>query len=262
MEVKEIQFYEDTLLGVMDEDGQVWLAVKKTCLDLGLSEGQARKQVENIQKEKLLKSNCRSLAIVQKEGNRDVSRDQIFIKEQVVTLWLAKITLTDRMEEEQPEAYNKLIRYQMEAQKVLHEHFMGTEEKKQEFYDKMGISGQIAKLQDIVKVQGVQINNMESMIEKQLEIFEQTKTRLDKVMSNMTLTTVQQNKIHRLAKDRVGFLLGGAHSQEYKDNSRMYFINLWNGLKARFECGSHWQDLNPAAYDGAVKYVQKWSYSE
>jgi hypothetical protein len=123
-------------------------------------------------------------------------------------------------------------------------------------------SMEVLALQKHLDVMFVQINNMESMIEKQLEIFEQTKTQLDKVMSNMTLTTVQQNKIHRLAKDRVSFLLGGAHSPEYKSNSRMYFINLWNGLKARFECGSHWQDLNPAAYDGAVKYVQKWSYSE
>lgn len=41
MEVKEIKFYDDSLLGVRDEKGIVWLAVKKTCIDIGLSEGQA-----------------------------------------------------------------------------------------------------------------------------------------------------------------------------------------------------------------------------
>ena len=68
-EVKEIPFNGSTLLGIKDERGEIWLAVKKACLDIGLSEGQARKQVENIQKEKVLKMNCRQIAIVQKEGN-------------------------------------------------------------------------------------------------------------------------------------------------------------------------------------------------
>ena len=123
-------------------------------------------------------------------------------------------------------------------------------------------SNEVLALRKDLSIVFAQVNNMESMIEKQLELYEQTKAQLDKVMSNMTLTTVQQNKIHQLAKDRVNHLLGGAHSTEYKENARTYFINLWNGLKARFECGSHWQDLNPACYDDAITYVQKWSYIE
>lgn len=96
-ELKEIEFYGNTLLGVRDERGQVWLAVKKACLDIGLSEGQARRQVENIQEEEPLKSNCCKFAIVQMEGNREVGREQLFLHEKVVTLWLAKISLTPAM---------------------------------------------------------------------------------------------------------------------------------------------------------------------
>lgn len=81
-----------------------------------------------------------------------------------------------------------------------------------------------------------------------------------KAVGNMTLSTVQQGKIHKYAKDRIGYLLGGAHSKEYKENARKYFINLWNGLKATFECGSRWQDLNPANYDDAVRYINEWEY--
>ena len=123
-------------------------------------------------------------------------------------------------------------------------------------------SNEVMALRQDLSVVFVQINNMENLLEEQMEVFNNTKTQLDKVMSNMTLTTTQQNQIHRKAKDRVNYLLGGARSQNYKDNSRTYFINLWNGLKARFECGSHWQDLNPACYDDAIKYVEKWTYSE
>ena len=45
-EVKEIPFNGSTLLGIRDENGQVWLSVKKACLDIGLSEGQAQKQLK------------------------------------------------------------------------------------------------------------------------------------------------------------------------------------------------------------------------
>ena len=37
-EIKEIPFDEGTLLGVRTPDGKVWLAVKKACLDIGLSD--------------------------------------------------------------------------------------------------------------------------------------------------------------------------------------------------------------------------------
>lgn len=90
-------------------------------------------------------------------------------------------------------------------------------------------------------------------LEKQTKAF-------DKSISNMTLSTTQQNKVHRAVKDRVGSLLGGAHSDLYKEKSRMYFANLWNDLKAEFECGSRWQDLNPAYMEEAMSWIRYWNY--
>lgn len=247
-EIKEIPFNGDTLLGVKDENGQVWLAVKKACLDIGLSEGQAQRQITNIQEEEPLKSNCCKFAMVQMEGKREVTREQIFLHEKVVTLWLAKISLTPSMMKKSPEAYNKLLKYQLEAADVLHKAFYETEEQKSSFSDMMGLEGRI-------EVMTVQINNMESILEGQQE-------DLRAVMDNMTLTTVQQGKLQRAVKDRVGHLLGGAHSPEYKKNSRMYFINLWNSLKERFDCGSRWQDLNPKYFNQAHDYISEWDYTE
>ena len=48
VETKEIPFYDDTLLGVKDEDGKVWLGVKHACKNIGLTEDQARRQIKNI----------------------------------------------------------------------------------------------------------------------------------------------------------------------------------------------------------------------
>lgn len=247
-EIREIPFDTNTLLGLKDENGEVWLAVRKVCLDIGLSDGQARRQVENIQIEEPLKSNCRKFAIVQNEGNREVNREQLFLNERVVTLWLAKISLTPTMMKKNPQAYDKLLKYQLEAADVLHKAFYKTEEQKEKLHSQFGLEGRIEDIQ-------VQIDGIENIL------LEQTK-KLNSVMDNMTLTTVQQGRLQRAVKDRVNYLLGGAHSQEYKENSRLYFINLWNGLKGKFKCGSRWQDLNPTYFNEAFDYVSNWEYIE
>lgn len=246
-EVKEIPFNGSALLGIKDQSGQVWLSVRKSCLDIGLTEGQARRQVENIQEEEPLKSNCRKFAIVQMEGKREVTREQLFLHEKVVTLWLAKISLTPGMMKKTPEAYNRLLKYQLEAADVLHKAFYENEEQKSTFHENMGLEGRI-------EVMTVQINNMESILEEQRE-------DLKTVMENMTLSTRQQQKLYHAAKDRINYLLGGAHSREYKLNAKSYFINLWNGLKELYGCASY-KDLNPIYYDNAFDFISEWEYTE
>lgn len=93
-----------------------------------------------------------------------------------------------------------------------------------------------------------QINNIESSLEE--------------VLDNMTLSTRQQEKIHEAARKRVNYLLGGAHSAQYKEWGRTYMINLWNSLKANFHCGSSYKDLNPKDYDNAVNYINQWVYED
>lgn len=246
-EVKEIPFNGNTLLGIKDESGQVWLAVKKACLDIGLSEGQSQRQITNIQEEEPLKSNCCKFAMVQMEGKREVTREQLFLHEKVVTLWLAKISLTPGMMKKSPEAYNRLIKYQLEAADVLHKAFYETEEQKSTFHNRMGLEGRI-------EIMTVQINNMESILEEQKE-------DLKTVMENMTLSTRQQQKLYHAAKDRINHLLGGAHNKDYKLNAKSYFINLWNGLKELYGCASY-KDLNPIYYDKAFDFISEWEYTE
>lgn len=107
---------------------------------------------------------------------------------------------------------------------------------------------------DDMKVVYAQINNMEDLLAEQNE-------KLDRVVDNLALSTRQQQKIYKVAKDRVNHLLGGAHSKEYKANSRSYFINMWNGLKSKFQCGSY-KDLNPIYFDKAVEFISGWEYVE
>lgn len=237
MERKEIKFYEDTLLGVKDDEGKVWLAVRKTCRDIGLTDGQAKRQVENLNSDIVFREGVANLLHLSSGGEQKT----LCIMEKFVTLWLAKISLTPAMQKKNPDAVQKLLRYQLEAADVLHKAFYETEEQKSTFHERMGLEGEIAELKEVV-----------GAMEK----------KLDSVMDNMTLTTVQQGRLQRAVKDRIRVLLGGAHSREYKENSRLYFINFWNDIKEKFNCGSRWQDLNPCYFKEAFAFISNWSYSE
>lgn len=106
-----------------------------------------------------------------------------------------------------------------------------------------------------MKIVYAQINNIENMLSEHSE-------KLSQVVDNITLSTRQQQKIYKAAKDRISFLLGGAHSKEYKADSKSYFVNLWNGLKGKFECGGSYKDLNPIYFNEALDWIAEWIYKE
>lgn len=78
-----------------------------------------------------------------------------------------------------------------------------------------------------------------------------------------TINYKQQQDLLQTARKRVNSLLGGAHSPEYKEYSRIYFKNLWQDFCKVFQCGSY-KDLNPLymADDTAKKWIQNWEYAE
>ena len=114
--------------------------------------------------------------------------------------------------------------------------------------DVVGLNNFISELKDNLPCVYAQINNIENSI--------------NEVVDNMTLNVRQQEIIHETARKRINYLLGGAHSIEYKRNSRMYMINLWIGLKATFHCGSSYKDLNPKDFNKAVSYIENWVYKK
>lgn len=78
-----------------------------------------------------------------------------------------------------------------------------------------------------------------------------------------TINYKQQQDLLQTARKRANHLLGGAHSPEYKEYSRIYFKNLWQDFCKVFQCGSY-KDLNPLymADDTAKKWIQSWEYTE
>ena len=114
-------------------------------------------------------------------------------------------------------------------------------------------STEVQALQKDLSVMFAQVNNVEMMLEEQSEL-------LSSVMDNMTISTRQQEKILKTARNRVNYLLGGAHSIEYKMMGRTYLANLWNNFKSELHCGSSYKDLNPVDFNRALDWIEEWNY--
>lgn len=94
-----------------------------------------------------------------------------------------------------------------------------------------------------------------------------TLTTCAAVFQNMidysTINYKQSQDLLQIARKRISHLLGGAHSEEYKKYSRIYFKNMWQDFCKAFECSSY-KDLNPLymADDVAKNWLMDWEYKE
>jgi len=234
-ETKLIDFEGGQLLGVKDENGKVWLGVRKACMDIGLTEDQAKRQVKVVQEDIVLKQGGLYLTLPTNGGEQNT----LVINEEFVSIWIAKISLTPKMQNDNPVAVDRLVKYQLKAAKVLHDAFFATDEQKQEFYDELGLKGMIKPLE--VKI-------------------ETLSTRINELIDNSTINSRQAQKILFAGKDRVNLLLGGAHSPEYKKSARTYFKNMWLNLADVFKISTY-KDLNPTDIPNAYNFLREWSYS-
>lgn len=119
--VKQINFYGDNLVAVKDEkSGKIYAGVSYICKGIGLIEGQRDRQVKNIQEDLVLNKGSKKLP-VKFDGQ---VRNVLTIDINFLPLWLAKITITPKMQKEQPEITDKLIKYQLKAKDVLADAFL------------------------------------------------------------------------------------------------------------------------------------------
>ena len=196
LEQKLIDFEDGQILGVKAEDGKVYLGVKKACIDIGMSENQARNETKKVQDNELFKMH-NSVINLRVKFDTQV-RETICIEERDVAIWLGQISLTPTMKKENPIATAKLLNYQDKASDVLHNAFMATEEQRQETFDSLGLKGQIIELN---------------------QRLDETIDKLNTLVDISTINSRQAQKLLFSAKDRVNTMLGGAHSEKYKKES-------------------------------------------
>lgn len=101
LQQKLIDFEGGQILGIKDNKGEVWLGVKKACIDIGLTIGQADRQIKNIKNDVVLSKHCNIFPFVTNGGEQKI----LCIQLKALPIWLSSISRKSLTEEQ----YNKYI---------------------------------------------------------------------------------------------------------------------------------------------------------
>lgn len=115
IQVRPVDVLGDTIMATQDEKGCIWAGVSYFCKALGMSNAQRDTQVEKVQSDKTLKRGTRKFP----GGVFDPNNEAVAIKVDFVPLWLAKIQITKKMEQDHPDLADKLLNYQLKAKDIL-----------------------------------------------------------------------------------------------------------------------------------------------
>jgi|GEM_PF-3965072 len=115
LQVKEVKFCGNKLMGARDINGIIWVGVRRICNDLGLSRGRINAQVDNIKSDTVLNRGCTKF----RAGVFDPNNEALALQLDYLPLWLAKISITPAMKENNPALVEQLVEYQLKAKDVL-----------------------------------------------------------------------------------------------------------------------------------------------
>lgn len=115
IEHKMVSFNGANLLGVKANDDKLYVGVKWVCQGMGLSEGQIKNERKRIQEDIVLSQGGRHFILPTNSGNQDV----LCIELDFLPIWLAKISITPKMQQESPWVARALVEYQLKAKDVL-----------------------------------------------------------------------------------------------------------------------------------------------
>lgn len=118
--VKSVDLFGNSVMAAQDKNGNILAGVNYFCNALGMSKGQRDKQVQKVQKDEVLRQGCFRL----EAGVFDPTNEAIALKIDFIPLWLAKITVTDKTKQENPDLADKLLQYQLKAKDILAAAFM------------------------------------------------------------------------------------------------------------------------------------------
>lgn len=234
--VKEVEFLGDDLLVVKDEiENKVYTGVGYICRGIGFSKSQKDTQVQNIQNDLVLREGCLKF----QAGVIDPNNDVLAIDIDYLPLWLAKISITPKMKEQQPELVDKLVNYQLKVKDVLASVFVHNIDL---------LEGVSPELKAIL------------MQDKKLQVVEK---RVDKLENTMTIDYGQQEDLRLQVAKRVIYLTGGTDMEAYKNFKvrDKVFREIYRHLKHGFNVNSY-RNIAVKDYQRALAEAKSYEVSE
>lgn len=217
IQVKPVDVLGDTIIAARDNNGQVWAGVSYFCKALGMSNAQRDTQVEKVQSDKTLKRGTRKFP----GGVFDPNNETVAMRIDFIPMWLAKITITKKMEQDHPELADKLLEYQLKAKDILAAAFLPKQD------DAGGVQGQIKLL-----AQGT------------TELYQRVETLEDRIVKfeeELPLFPEDADTIKNALNKKVVEYLDGKDSNAYHNKGLRgkIFIDAYRELKRNFDVSTY-----------------------
>lgn len=233
--VKEVEFLGDDLLVVKDEiENKVYAGVGYICRGIGFSKSQKDTQVQNIQNDLVLREGCLKF----QAGVIDPNNDVLAIDIDYLPLWLAKISITPKMKEQQSELVDKLVNYQLKVKDVLASVFVHKNE--------VDLSDYSQEMQAIL------------MQDKKIKVVEKRVTDLE---DNIHITRSQQKQLKQFASKVLVSAMGSKYSNAYKKFSGKIFSAFWHDYYNHFNVSSY-LDTPKQRFQEALQFINDWKPNE
>lgn len=243
MIVKSVDLMGDTVIAAQDSEGNIWAGVSYFCKALGMSNKQRDNQVVKVQTDKTL---CKG-TLKFREGVFDPANEVIAIKVDFIPLWLAKIQITKKMEQDHPELADKLLEYQLKAKDILADAFLP----KQESTD--DVRGQI-------KLLAKGTDELYQRVDAVTEDVKNVKEEMESIKNDLPILPLEADKIEKAVRKRGVEVLGGKDSNAYRDRGirQRVYNSIYANLKYNFDGVRTYKAIRRKDADRAIQIVNEY----
>ena len=239
MIVKNVNVMGDSIMAAKDGDGVVWVGINSFCQGLDMNKKQRDWQVEKVKADKTLSRGCRELPA----GTFDPANEVYALRLDFIPMWLAKITITDKMEKDHPELAEKLLDYQLKAKDILAE----------AFYPKQTLPTTTEG-----KIQLLAQGNVE--LNKKVDTLTE---RMDKLEMDLPLFPSEAEEVSNAAKRRGVEVLGGKRSAAYRNKSIRAKVYRTLYLYLNYNFGTkRYKEIKRGMMGKAVEIAETWTPPE
>lgn len=203
IQVKPVDVLGDTIMATQDEKGYIWAGVSYFCNALGMQKWQKDKQIQKVQADKTLRRGCSKFGA----GVFDPNNETVALRIDFIPMWLSKITITDKMEQDHPDLADKLLNYQLKAKDILAAAFLPKQ------------SGESGDLRKQIQVIAQGTDELYQRVDAVSGEVQTVKSELESLKNDMPVFTTDAKDIQNALRKKAVEVLGGKDSNAYKDKS-------------------------------------------
>ena len=241
--VKPVDVLGDTIMAAKDGDNLIWVGVNSFCQGLDMEKKQRDWQVEKIKQDKTLSKGCRLLPA----GVFDIANEVYALRLDFIPMWLAKITITKKMEKDHPDLADKLLEYQLKAKDILAEAFLP--QQPQLPTDPM----------ELLKIHYAALEQVDKKVDDVSAEVQTVRNELQDLKDGMPVFLKDTKDIQNALRKKAIEVLGGKESNAYHDRSihAYTFADIQIELRRQFDVKRYDQIRHKDVPD-ALKIIEEY----